>query len=106
MSVVFFHNPNYDAAVECIPSCRDERTPAKYDVDAAGDYLKGKFIAAQTNAGAYAGLRLEGFLPDSNGRDYAISKYSQSAKVCRLPAGPRSLRQVPISRSCRRSCVA
>jgi isopenicillin N synthase-like dioxygenase len=55
LSVVFFHNPNYDAAVECIPSCRDERTPAKYASTVAGDYLKGKFIAAQTDAGAYAG---------------------------------------------------
>ena len=55
LSVVFFHNPNYDALVECIPSCRDEGTPAKYDATAAGDYLKGKFIAAQASSAAYAG---------------------------------------------------
>lgn len=55
LSVVFFHNPNYDALVECIPSCRDDGTPAKYDATAAGDYLKAKFMAAQAGAAAYAG---------------------------------------------------
>ena len=55
LSVVFFHNPNYDALVECIPTCRDDGTPAKYDATAAGEYLKRKFMAAQANAAAYAG---------------------------------------------------
>jgi isopenicillin N synthase-like dioxygenase len=52
LSVVFFHNPNYDALIECIPSCSPDGS-AKYDVTPAGEYLKGKFMSAQTQHPAY-----------------------------------------------------
>ena len=52
LSVVFFHNPNYDAVIECIPGCSDGRVK-EYPPTRAGDYLKSKFLAAQTAAGAY-----------------------------------------------------
>ncbi|MCC7275395.1 MAG: isopenicillin N synthase family oxygenase, partial [Alphaproteobacteria bacterium] len=30
LSLVFFHQPNYDALIECLPSCRDADHPAKH----------------------------------------------------------------------------
>jgi isopenicillin N synthase-like dioxygenase len=38
LSLVFFHNPNYDALVKCIPTCRGGA--AKYPPVASGDYLR------------------------------------------------------------------
>lgn len=55
LSVVFFHNPNYDAFIECIPSCRDADAQSKYDGASAGDYLKAKFLSAQTGTQASVG---------------------------------------------------
>jgi isopenicillin N synthase-like dioxygenase len=46
-SLVFFHNPNYDAPIECLPSCRDEAGGAKYEPVTSGDYLRMKFVATQ-----------------------------------------------------------
>ncbi len=37
-SLVFFHQPNYDALVECIPSCRIAGAPPKYPPITCGDY--------------------------------------------------------------------
>jgi phosphoribosylaminoimidazole (AIR) synthetase len=36
---VFFHQPNYEAVIECIPSCKDDAIPAKYEPITAGDYF-------------------------------------------------------------------
>ena len=55
LSVVFFHNPNYDAVIECIPGCSDGTRAKKHPPTRAGDYLKSKFLSAQTAAGAYVG---------------------------------------------------
>jgi isopenicillin N synthase-like dioxygenase len=38
LSLVFFHNPNYDALVECIPTCL--HGAAKYHAVTSGDYLR------------------------------------------------------------------
>jgi isopenicillin N synthase-like dioxygenase len=38
LSLVFFHNPNYDALVECIPTCL--HGAAKYPAVTSGDYLR------------------------------------------------------------------
>ncbi len=38
LSLVFFHQPNYDAVVECIPTCTE--TAPKYPPVASGDYLR------------------------------------------------------------------
>ncbi len=46
-SVVFFHNPNYDAMVSCIPTCAGPDNPEKYEPIQAGDYLFGKYMLAQ-----------------------------------------------------------
>lgn len=50
LSVVFFHTPNYDAMIECIPGCAEGQRPKRYPPTRAGDYLKGKFLSAQTAA--------------------------------------------------------
>jgi isopenicillin N synthase-like dioxygenase len=39
LSLVFFHQPNYEAVIECIPSCKDDAIPAKYEPITAGDYF-------------------------------------------------------------------
>jgi isopenicillin N synthase-like dioxygenase len=46
-SLVFFHNPNYDAEIACLPSCRDERRPARYPPTTSGEHLRGQFVRTQ-----------------------------------------------------------
>jgi isopenicillin N synthase-like dioxygenase len=46
-SLVFFHNPNYDALIECLPTCQDADHPAKYPPVTSGDYLREKFTRTQ-----------------------------------------------------------
>lgn len=50
-SLVFFHNPNYDAVIECIPSCRSADQPAKYPVTTSGAHLRQQFVRTQTQPG-------------------------------------------------------
>lgn len=52
LSVVFFHNPNYDAMIECVPTCCGLDALSKYRRTPAGDYLKAKFLSAQTGGAA------------------------------------------------------
>jgi isopenicillin N synthase-like dioxygenase len=42
LSIVYFHQPNYDALVECIPSCTDAGHPPKYAAVTSGDHLTAK----------------------------------------------------------------
>jgi isopenicillin N synthase-like dioxygenase len=42
LSLVYFHQPNPDASVECIRTCCDEAHPAKYAPVTAGDYISRK----------------------------------------------------------------
>lgn len=37
-SIIFFHVPNHDTVVECIPSCIDEQHPCKYPSITVGDH--------------------------------------------------------------------
>ncbi len=39
-SIVFFHNPNYDAEARCIPSCADPARPARCPVTTSGEHLR------------------------------------------------------------------
>lgn len=50
-SIVFFHQPNYDAMVECLPSCLAPGEKAKYAPISSGDHLRMKFMR-QTTFGA------------------------------------------------------
>lgn len=46
-SVVFFHIPNHDAVIECIPNCADLTTKkGKYEKITSGDFIMRKFKAA------------------------------------------------------------
>ncbi len=45
-SLVFFHNPNVDAVVDCIPSCHSESNPKKYERVISGDFIANKFKAS------------------------------------------------------------
>ena len=48
MSIVFFHQPNYDTLVECLPSCETPGNPAKYQPISSGDHLRSKFVNQTT----------------------------------------------------------
>jgi isopenicillin N synthase-like dioxygenase len=48
LSLVFFHQPNYDAMVECLESCQGPGNPAKYEPVSSGDHLTSKFVAQTT----------------------------------------------------------
>lgn len=50
-SLVFFHNPNYDAVIECIPSCQGPGRPPKYPVTTSGEHLRRQFVRTQTPVG-------------------------------------------------------
>jgi hypothetical protein len=47
---VYFHTPNYDALIECIPSCTDATHPPKYQPVRAGEHLAQKL--QQTDSAA------------------------------------------------------
>lgn len=51
ISMVLFHQPNYDAVIECLPTCLPEDGVAKYAPISSGEHLYNKFTA-QTSMGA------------------------------------------------------
>jgi isopenicillin N synthase-like dioxygenase len=46
-SLVFFHNPNYDAPVACIPTCLAPGAAPKYPPTTSGEHLRRLFTATQ-----------------------------------------------------------
>jgi isopenicillin N synthase-like dioxygenase len=46
LSLVYFVNPNYDAIVECLPSCQDADRPALYPPVKAGEHRLQKVLTA------------------------------------------------------------
>jgi isopenicillin N synthase-like dioxygenase len=48
ISLVFFHQPNYDAMVDCLPGCATPEQPAKYAPVSSGDHLSSKFVKQTT----------------------------------------------------------
>lgn len=44
-SLVFFHQPNFDALIECLPSCQGPDDPPKYAPETSGAHLYRKFMA-------------------------------------------------------------
>jgi isopenicillin N synthase-like dioxygenase len=42
LSLVFFHQPNYDAVIECLPGCADAARPARYGRITSGEHLYAK----------------------------------------------------------------
>ncbi len=51
VSLVFFHQPNYDALISCLPTVLAEGETPKYEVITSGDHLYQKFVK-QTSMGA------------------------------------------------------
>ena len=50
-SLVFFHQPNYDTLVECLPSCLAPGAVARYAPVTSGDHLTSKFVKQTTFGG-------------------------------------------------------
>ncbi|MCP5271125.1 MAG: isopenicillin N synthase family oxygenase [Burkholderiaceae bacterium] len=50
LSLVFFHNPNHDAVIECL----DRSAPAIYPPTTSGEHLRRQFVATQNPAAAAA----------------------------------------------------
>jgi isopenicillin N synthase-like dioxygenase len=50
-SLVFFHQPNYDAMVECLPSCLAPGEAPRYAPISSGDHLISKFVKQTTFGG-------------------------------------------------------
>ncbi|MQT14924.1 isopenicillin N synthase family dioxygenase [Segnochrobactrum spirostomi] len=48
LSIVFFHQPNYDAVIECLPSCLAPGESPIYAPISSGDHLKSKFVKQTT----------------------------------------------------------
>lgn len=48
LSIVFFHQPNYDAVIECLPGCLETGAAPKYEAVTSGDHLKSKFVKQTT----------------------------------------------------------
>ena len=48
-SMAFFHNANWDAVIECIPTCADAENPPKYPPVTAGRHLMDKFRSTQAH---------------------------------------------------------
>lgn len=48
VSIPFFHHPNWDASIECLPTCTTADDPPRYPPVSAGDYLEDKVRAVFT----------------------------------------------------------
>ncbi len=46
-SIAFFHNANWDAVIECIPSCLAVGESPRYPPVTAGEHLMSKFRSTQ-----------------------------------------------------------
>lgn len=47
-SMAFFHDGNFDALIECLPTCRAEEESARYPPVRAGDHLLAKLLGPRT----------------------------------------------------------
>ena len=45
---MFFHQPNYDALIECLPTCRVQGEEAHHAPISSGDHLYSKFVKQTT----------------------------------------------------------
>ena len=51
MSIAFFHHPNYDAKIECIPGCAGD-APPRYAPVLSGDFRNEKYAVTRENKAA------------------------------------------------------
>jgi len=47
-SLLFFHQPNYDALIECIPTCTDAKNPPRHEKITSGDHVTMKINKHRT----------------------------------------------------------
>jgi isopenicillin N synthase-like dioxygenase len=47
-SMAFFHDGNYDAVIECVPTCCSDDDPPRYPTVLAGEHLMAKLIGPRT----------------------------------------------------------
>jgi isopenicillin N synthase-like dioxygenase len=47
-SIAFFHNANWDAVIDCLPTCRDVNEPTRYEPMSVGPHLMDKFRSTVT----------------------------------------------------------
>ena len=50
-SLCFFHQPNYDAVVECIPTCVNTERPARYTRTTSGEHVTSKVMKHRQQMG-------------------------------------------------------
>ncbi len=62
-SVAFFHEGNFDARVECLPTCVSADRPARYEPVLAGDHLLAKLMGPRTLTASVAASTVAGRLP-------------------------------------------
>lgn len=55
LSIGFFHEPNYDTVVSCLPSCQSAENPPKFEPVLAGEHLYAQFSRQTRNAEAKTG---------------------------------------------------
>ena len=46
LSLIFFHQPNYDAVIECLPTCVSADNPARYGRTTSGEHVTMKGVEA------------------------------------------------------------
>jgi isopenicillin N synthase-like dioxygenase len=51
VSIPFFHHPNYDAVIDCLPSCTSDDDPPRYPPVTSGQYLDDRVRAVYTHDG-------------------------------------------------------
>lgn len=52
LSIGFFHEPNYDTMVDCLPSCQSPDNPPKFEPVLAGEHLYAQFSSQARDAKA------------------------------------------------------
>jgi isopenicillin N synthase-like dioxygenase len=48
ISLVFFHQPNYDAMISCLPTCLKPGEAPKHTAISSGEHLFSKFVKQST----------------------------------------------------------
>jgi isopenicillin N synthase-like dioxygenase len=51
MSIAFFHHPNYDAKIECIPGCAGD-APPRYEPVLSGEFRDYKYAVTRAQKAA------------------------------------------------------
>ena len=50
VSIAYFHQPNYDAVIECLPTCTGPGNPPRYPPVSSSEHRLRKYLAGQTQA--------------------------------------------------------